>query len=545
MAVNTKSSSKGKDDVLENQGFLRSGTPQSGNEEDKMDLRKRKTLGHVAFTLLAVAAFVMGVGSQSADAKTRVVVAQGVEPTRLDPDMHRENTSNNVILNIYDALVERDAQEKIVPDLAETWRFLDDNTLEFKLRKGIKFSNGEPFNAEVVKYNVERVAGLIPTAKKTLNPPGWENVKEAKVVDEYTVQIITKAPYPLLLSLAAQKYMVPVEYTKKDNFESLATKPIGTGPYVLKSWMKGGELILEAKKDYWKGAPKIDEIVFRPIPDDSTRLAELKVGNVDIISNLKPDNVKEIEAEKTLQVKYAPSARTAMVFINGELPNLKDVRVRKAVNHALDVPSLIKNVMGGNAFRVSTVCPKNFVGWDPEEKFYDYNPEKAKQLLAEAGFPNGFEATILTPRGRYLNDVQACEAIAGMLTAVGIRTKVNAVEFGVFAKQTQAHQIPEFMYAAWGNPHFNVLYTISAIARSGQMFSWHSNKELDDLIDAAAKTVEPQKHEELLRKALRVMYEDPGFAFLYNQRDIYGVNKRVSFEPRPDEDINLHGASVK
>jgi peptide/nickel transport system substrate-binding protein len=510
-----------------------------------MNRRNRKNLGYAAFSLMLIAVFVAGAGIQGADAKTRVVVAQGVEPTRLDPDMHRENTSNNVILNIYDALVERDGEEKIVPDLAESWRFLDDNTLEFKLRKGIKFTNGEPFNAEVVKYNIERVAGLIPTAKKTLNPPGWENVKEAKVLDEHTVQIITKAPYPLLLSHCAQKYMVPIEYTKKDNFESLATKPIGTGPYVLKSWMKGGELVLEAKKDYWKGAPKIDEIVFRPIPDDSTRLAELKVGNVDIIANLKPDNVKEIEAEKNLQVKYAPSARTAMVFINGELPNLKDVRVRKAVNHALDVPSLIKNVMGGNAFRVSTVCPRNFVGWDPEEKFYDYNPQKAKQLLAEAGFPNGFDATILTPRGRYLNDVQACEAIAGMLTAVGIRTKVNAVEFGVFAKQTQAHQIPEFMYAAWGNPHFDVLYTINAIARSGQMFSWHSNKDLDALLDAAAKTVDPKKHEELLRKALRVMYDDPGFGFLYNQRDIYGVNKRVSFEPRPDEDINLYGTSVK
>jgi peptide/nickel transport system substrate-binding protein len=510
-----------------------------------MDRRNMRNMGCIIFSLVLVSVFCTTIGIQAADAKTRVVVAQGTEPTRLDPDMHRENTSNNVILHIYDALVERDWEGKIAPDLAESWRFLDDNTLEFKLRKDIKFSNGEPFNAEVVKYNIERVAGLIPTAKKTLNPPGWENVKEVRVLDEYTVQIITKAPYPLLLSLASQKYMVPIEYTQKDNFESLATKPIGTGPFVLKSWMKGGELVLEAKKDYWKGAPKIDEVVFRPIPDDSTRLAELKVGNVDIIANLKPDHVKEIEAEKNLQVKYVPSARTAMVFINGELPNLKDVRVRRAVNHALDVPSLIKNVMGGNAYRVSTVCPKNFVGWDPEEKFYDYNPQKAKQLLAEAGFPDGFEAAILTPRGRYLNDVQACEAIAGMLTAVGIRTKVNAVEFGVFAKQTQAHQIPEFMYAAWGNPHFNVLYTINAIARSGQMFSWHSNKELDDLIDAAAKTVDPDKHEELLREALRVMYDDPGFGFLYNQRDIYGMNKRISWEPRPDEDINLYGAFVK
>jgi peptide/nickel transport system substrate-binding protein len=508
--------------------------------------RKRIVLGGLLLIGCLIFSIVFfGLGIQPAECQTRVVVAQGAEPTRLDPDMHRENVSNNAILHIYDALLERNQNEEIRLDLAESWRFLNDTTLEFKLRKGIKFSNGEPFNAQVVKYNIERVAGLLPGAKKTLNPPGWESVKEVKVLDDYTVQIITKYPNPLLLSLCAQKYMVPIEYTKKDNFESLATKPIGTGPYVLKSWMKGGELVLTAKKDYWKGAPKIDEVIFRPIPDDATRIAELKVGNVDIISNLKPDNIREIEAEKNLTVKYAPSARTAMIFINTEIEKMKDVRVRKAINYALDVPSLIKNVMGGNAFRVSTVCPRNFVGWDPQEKFYDYNPAKAKQLLAEAGFPNGMDVTILTPRGRYLNDVQACEAIAGMLTAVGIRTKVNAVEFGVFAKQTQAHQIPELMYAAWGNAHFDVLQTVQAVLRSGEMFSWYSNKQMDDLIDAAKQTVDPKKHEDLLRRLLRLMYDDPPFGFLYNQRDIYGVNKRLVWEPRSDEDINLYGAYVK
>ena len=508
--------------------------------------RKRIVLGGLLLiSSLIFSILFFGLRAQPAECQTRVRVAQGAEPTRLDPDMHRENVSNSVILHIYDALLERNQNEEIRLNLAESWRFLNDTTLEFKLRKGIKFSNGEPFNAQVVKYNIERVAGLLPGAKKTLNPPGWESVKEVKVLDDYTVQMITKYPNPVLLSLCAQKYMVPIEYTKKDNFESLATKPIGTGPYVLKSWMKGGELVLTAKKDYWKGAPKIDEVIFRPIPEDATRIAELKVGNVDIIANLKPDNIKEIEAEKNLTVKYAPSARTAMIFINTEIEKMKDVRVRKAINYALDVPSIIKNVMGGNAYRVSTVCPKNFVGWDPQEKFYDYNPAKAKQLLAEAGFPNGMDATILTPRGRYLNDVQACEAIAGMLTAAGIRTKVNAVEFGVFAKQTQAHQIPEMMYAAWGNPHFDVLETVQAVLRSGEMFSWYSNKQMDELIDAAKQTVDPKKHEDLLRRLLRLMYDDPPFGFLYNQRDIYGVNKRLNWAPRPDEDINLYGAFLK
>ena len=494
------------------------------------------------FTLLAVN---MGLGVQPADCKTRVIVAQGVEPTKLDPDMHREQPTENVILHIYDALLERDRDANIKPELAESWKIIDDVTVEFTLRKGVKFSNGEPFNAEVVKYNFERVAGLIPDAKKTLNARDFKSIKEVKVIDEHTVQLITKHPNPLLLSYVARKYMVPIEYTKKDDFKKLAAKPVGTGPYVLKSWMKGGECVLSANKDYWKGAPKIDEIIFRPIPEDATRIAELQVGSVDIIANVKPDNVREVQAQEDLEVKFVPSTRVAAVWINTDMDKMKDRRIRQAINYAIDVDSLIKNVMDGNGYKVSTVAPKSFVGWDPQEKFYTYDPEKAKKLLAEAGYPNGFEATILTPRGRYLNDVQACEAIAGMLSKVGIKTKVNAVEFGVFAKMTQAHDMPEFMYAAWGNSHFDAWDMIKTCVRSGAMFSWYKNEKVDEYIDKAAQTIDPQKHNEYLQIALREMWDDPPFGFLYAQRDIYGVNKRVVWEPRSDEDINLYGAEVK
>jgi len=504
-----------------------------------------RIIGLVALGVFVIFAVGVGFGVQTAECKTKVVVAQGVEPTKLDPDMHREQTTENVILHLYDALLERDWESNIKPDLAESWKIINDTTVEFKLRKGIAFSNGEPFNAEVVKYNFERVAGLMPDAKKTLNARDFKSIKEVNVVDDYTVQLITKHPDPLLLSYVTRKYMVPIEYTRKDNFKKLATKPVGTGPYVLKSWMKGGECVLSAKQDYWKGTPNIDEIVFRPIPEDATRIAELQVGSVDLIANLKPDNVQEVMDNDKLDVKFVPSSRVAAVWMNAEMATLKDKKVRMAVNYAIDVDSLIKHVMDGNAYKVSTVAPKTFIGWDPNEQFYPYDPEKAKKLLAEAGYPNGFEATILTPRGRYLNDVQACEAIAGMLTKVGIKTRVNAVEFGVFAKKTQAHEMPEFMYAAWGNSHFDVWDMIKTCVRSGAMFSWYKNETVDKYIDLAARTIEPEKHNEYLQMALREMWQDPPFGYLYAQRDIYGVNKRLVWKPRSDEDINLYGSDVK
>ncbi len=492
-----------------------------------------------------VLAFLLAAGVQPAACKTRVVVAQGVDPTTMDPDMHRETPTTNVLLHIYDPLVQRQNNSKIEPCLAESWKIISDTVMEFKLRQGIKFSNGEPFNADVVKYNFERVAGLMPGALTTKNARDYKSIKEIKVIDDHTVQIVTKHPDPLLLAYVERKLMVPIEYTKKDNFKTLGSKPVGTGPYLLKSWMKGGELVLTAKKDYWRAPAKIDEVVFRPIPEDATRIAELQVGAVDLITNLKPDNVAEIESNKDLQVKYVPSARVAMVFINTEIETLKDRRVRQAINYAIDKDSLIKNVMDGNGYQVSTVAPKSFVGWDPEEKFYSYDPEKAKKLLAEAGYPNGFTATIMTPRGRYLNDVAACEAIAGMLQKVGIETKVEAVEFGVFAKRTQAHDMPELMYAAWGNSTFDVWDTIKTCVRSGAMFSWYKNDIVDENIDKAAQTIDPQKHAAYLQTALREMWNDPPFGFLYAQRDIYAMNKRLNWEPRSDEDIYMYEATVK
>ena len=162
--------------------------------------------------------FSMGWGVLPADCKTGVVIAQGTDPTRLDPDMHRDLPSNNVILHIYDSLIERGADAKLRPQLAESWKIIDGTTVEFKLRKGIKFSNGEPFNAEVVKYNFERVAGLMPDAKKTLNASDYNTIKEVKVINDDVVQIVTKHPDPLLLAYVAKKFMVPIAYTKARQF---------------------------------------------------------------------------------------------------------------------------------------------------------------------------------------------------------------------------------------------------------------------------------------------------------------------------------------
>jgi peptide/nickel transport system substrate-binding protein len=478
-------------------------------------------------------------------APSRVTVAQGVDPTVLDPDMHRETPTNNVIRHIYDALLERDADGKLIPSLAESWKFTDDTTLQLTLKSGVKFSNGEPFNAEVAKYNLDRVTGKLAGAQATLNAANYASIGDVRSVDPTTLEIKLQKPNPVLLRYLRDKYMVPMQYTKDSGFDALVEKPIGTGWYTLKEWTRSDHLTLVASQTSWHGKPNFDEVVFRPIPENATRVAELKTGNVDAIVNVPPDQVDTLKADSNVDVRTVPSARITGLFLNAlDVAPLKDKRVRQALNYGVDVDSICKNVMNGFAMPVSTWATSFFVGYDQAGKRYSYDPAQAKKLLADAGYPDGFNVELLTPSGRYLNDVQVVQAIAGMLEKIGIHVKVNAVEFGVFAKMTQDRTIPDMFFAAWGNAPWDVYDTLIALARTGGIFSWYSNPTLDDLVDKAGSTSDETKHADYLKQALGVIWEDASHVFLYQQQDLYAASKRLKWQPRSDETLDMFSASL-
>jgi peptide/nickel transport system substrate-binding protein len=478
-------------------------------------------------------------------AASRVTVAQGVDPTVLDPDMHRETPTNNVVRHIYDALLERDADGKLIPGLAESWKFTDDTTLQLTLKSGVKFSNGEPFNADVAKYNLDRVTGKLAGAKATLNAANYASIGEVRAPNPTTLEIKLQKPNPVLLRYLRDKYMVPMQYTKDNGFDALVEKPIGTGWYTLKEWTRSDHLTLVASQTSWHGKPNIDEVAFRPIPENATRVAELKTGNVDAIVNVPPDQVDTLKANQNVDVRTVPSARITGLFLNAlDVAPLKDKRVRQALNMGVDVDSICKNVMNGFATPVSTWATSFFVGYDPAGKRYTYDPAQAKQLLAAAGYADGFNAELLTPSGRYLNDVQVVQAIAGMLEKIGIHVKVNAVEFGVFAKMTQDRTIPDMFFAAWGNAPWDVYDSLIALVRTGGVFSWYSNPAVDDLVDKAGSTSDEAKHADYLKQALGVIQEDASHVFLYQQQDLYAASKRLKWQPRSDETLDMFSASL-
>ena len=251
-----------------------------------------------------------------------------------------------------------------------------------------------------------------------------------------------------------------------------------------------------------------------------------------------------VKAESTVEVRTVLSARITGLFLNAlDFAPLKDKRVRQALNYGVDVESISKNVMNGFAIPVSTWAASFFVGYDPAGKRYAYDPAKAKQLLADAGYANGFEAELLTPRGRYLNDVQVVQAIAGMLEKIGVKITVNAVEFGVFAKMTQDRTIPAMFFAAWGNAPWDVYDTLIALVKTGGIFSWYSNPAVDDLVDKAGSTSDEARHAEYLKQGLGLIWEDATHVFLYQQQDLYAAQKPLKWQPRSDETVDMFTAS--
>jgi peptide/nickel transport system substrate-binding protein len=521
----------------------------------KLNLSQRPVIWVSAVAVLALAALLAvpalsfgGPAAVAASADT-VVVAQSVDPTTMDPQNQRETTTFNVLIHFYDPLVLRDTANPKRFDgiLASKWRRLSPTSTEFTLRTGIKFEDGSAFDAKNVQYNIERVMGKLPGQK---TPPlinfQFTSLAGATVVNPTTVIIKTKTPDPLLLARLSSLLLIPTG-SVTSNPNALAAKPDGTGPYSLVSWDRNNQVVMKAKPNYFRGAPKIANVIIKDMPDDASRLVALQSGAVDLISNLPPANVQQVKSSGEATVRSVPSARVTSIWLNTlDTPQLKKPIVRQALNYAVDVNTIIKKVMDGYALRTATIVPPYFAGYSKSVHPFRYDPNKAKQLLKRAGFPGGFSMTMMVPAGRYLLGEQVAQAVGGYLAKVGVKTKVNIVDFGVFAKATQTRKIPASFFAGWGESFFNPIDEAQVAIQCGTKgFSWYCNKAVDKLINLGATTINQAKQDATITKMQRLILTDPPFIYLFAYKDIYGVSKRLTWTPRTDETVYMYEASLK
>ena len=507
--------------------------------------------------LLTVAiALSLVAGPAAAAPQGKVVIAQGVDPTTLDTMNQQETPASVVAAHLFDTLVERDPNLKLVPALAaEMPKLVSPQVWEVKLRRGVKFHNGEEFDAESVKFSLERVKQPAMRASSNFRP-----IDRVEIVDPYTVRVHTSKPWPTFITImgSRQASMYPPKaYAGKDS-AFISKNPIGTGPYKFVRWSKDEEIVLEANEQYWRGAPKIKTVVFRPIPDDAVRVAALQNGEVDVAVNIPPHLAAIIAGHPRVFLSTAPSIRTLqLMFVTHEFDAqhklvgpykgvTADKRVRQAITSAIDADEIIKSVLDGKAIRVATMLTPLHFGYDATLKPVKQDIARTKKLLAEAGYAGGLELTLNSPQGRYVRDKEVAEAVTGQLTKAGIKTTLRTHEFVSYLNNmVYMHKAGPVWLIGWGTGTIDAESVYVPLFRTGSNLGNYSNPDFDGMVDQAQSMMDEKQRLALYHRINKLWIDDAAAVPLYQQMDLYGANKRLNWKARSDEAIKAYDMSIK
>ncbi len=513
----------------------------------------------IGWRSLLIAVLVVGVPVAAAAApEGTVVIAQGVDPTTLDMTNQSETPASNVGRHIMDTLYERDQNLKVVPALAtEMPKLVAPTTWEVKLRKGVKFHNGETFDAESLKFTLERLA---QGQGKLRGATFFSSIERVEIVDPFTVRVHTKKPWPTftVVMTFVQSGMMPPKASKDKETGAISKAPIGTGPFKFVRWSKDEEIVLEANDQYWRGAPKVKTVVFRPIPDDAVRVAALQNGEIDLAVNIPPHLAAIIDKHPKLFLSTAPSIRTIQLMYYTHQMDAQhkptgpyqgptaDKRVRQAIAYAIDADEIIKSVLDGKGIRVATMLPSMHFGYDPKLVPIKYDLARSKKLLAEAGFASGVDIVLHGPQGRYVRDKEVAEAITGQLNKAGIRTTLRTYDFVTYLNNmVYVHKAGPIWLIGWGSPTMDADSIYTPLFKSPGIFvNWH-NEDFNGMVEQAQSTMDEKKRLEQYHRINRYWIDEMPAVPLYQQIDLYGVAKRVNWKARSDEVIQAYTMSLK
>lgn len=510
-----------------------------------MTVSRREALRTGAFALsgLAIPGLLSGCASWAAAGPAPGVlrVSQTEDPQTLDPQKQGDMASMNVLINIFDTLTIRDTSNRLAPRLALSWETLDEHTWRFWLRPGVKFHNGEPCDAAAVKFSLERLKD--PATESPIVELRY--VEAASVVDSLTVDIHTSQPDPILpakLSLFGGVVVPPKHLSTVDPSE-FARKPVGTGPFVFSSWRRDHELRLKANSRHWSKKPSVNELIFRPMPNPASALAALQSNELDLVTDLTPEAALQLKGYQGVEIESHPGIRTAYASIDTSEGPLADRRVRQALNHAVDVPLLIDAVLDGKARELATMIPRESFGHDPAVAPYRRDLGEAKRLLAEAGYPNGFDTTLTASN----EDSTVAEAISGLLAKAGIRAKVALLDPGTFSnRQTSDNRKalgPIYLTSSTGWTVDGQSLVQSNVRHNRRQSRWNSPKA-DALIDAEERSVSPRARLRAFSELQRLLKQEAPFLFLYQIDNIYARGPRPRWRPNVVGSLTMSTAEV-
>lgn len=517
--------------------------------------------------LPAVAALALLAAAPTPSQAATLTVGTSAEPSALDPHYHNLGPNTRARKHVFESLVSMDAKMRLQPELAESWRAIDETTWEFKLRKGVKFHDGTEFTAQDFVYTVCRIPNVANSPSSfTVYTKGIAGIEAP---DPHTLIIKTGKPYPLLpvelstfgiiSAKAAGGESVTFDKAgcKADSWPTTqafndGSLMIGTGPFKHKSYAKGDRQILERNPDYWGPQPAWDTVVFRPITSDGPRVAALLAGDVDMIESPPVQDIERLKSAPNVSLAQAQSNRVIYLALgvqdtpptitgtDGKNP-LKDPKVRKALSLAVDRDAIVKRIMMGVAEPANQYLPAGFYGNNPEVTVAT-DANKAKQLLAEAGYPKGFQLTLGTPNDRYINDDKVAQAVAQMFTRIGVQTQVDATTANVFFSKRNKQEYSVFL-AGWGADSGEMSSPLKALIATPikekgygtTNYTSYSDPELDGMLDTALATVDDAKREKLLQAAVKRAVDADIIIPLHYEVTVWAMKKGLSYEPRADQ----------
>ncbi|OKH86357.1 ABC transporter substrate-binding protein [Thalassospira sp. TSL5-1] len=484
--------------------------------------------------LVAAALTVSAFSAGTADAQTPpgvLLVGQIAEPKSLDPAADTAVNDFRILVNMYDGLVRyKDGTLEVEPDLAKSWTISDDGKVyTFKLREGVTFHDGTPFNAEAVKYNFDRMLDEKHPQHDTGPFPlafFFSAIDKIDVVDDLTVTFTLKEPYaPFLSNLAYPTGLMVSPTAVKKYGKDFGRHPVGTGPFKFEEWESNSKVVVTRNDDYWDGAPKLDAVVFRPITDANTRIAELMAGGIDLMVEVPPDNLGQLESDANFTVYQQAGPHLWFLILNTKDGPFKDKRVRQAINYAINKKALVDNVLQGTADIAAGPTPPAFAwAYDKSLQPYPYDVEKAKKLIDEAG-ASGKEVTFYVTEGGsgMLDPIPMGAAIQADLAKVGLKVKIETYEWNTFLGKVNPglEGKADMAEMAWmtNDPDtlpYLALRTDAWPDKGGFNSGYYSNPKVDELLEKARTSTDQNERAKLYREMQQIVHDDAPWAFIAN-----------------------------
>lgn len=472
-----------------------------------------------------------------------LTIAQGALASNLDPALNSNFEANAAQSYFLDTLVSVGTEGQIQPSLATEWEQIDDTTLVLTLVEGVSFSNGEPMDAHAAKFTLDRIAD--PEIGSQWAGP-LSAIESVEASGDLELTINTSEPFPELLRQLSVVFVVPPGYIEEVGDSTFAQAPIGTGPFVVTEFAPGEGMTLERNPTYWGEPAVLDAVQIRVIPEQSARIAALETGEVDIIFPITPDQVERVSSIDGINVTNVALGATHVLNIrqSGSEP-LQDVRVRQAINFAIDKEALFQSLMGGlGSISDGQLAGPETFGYNPDLEPYPYDPERARQLLTEAGYPDGFDVEFEAASGRR-NDVQVGEAIAEQLRAVDIRTEFSTVEGAEFSASFHANTIAPLHMWGWNTaPTLSVIQPYS-FYRSTASQQLAANEEFDLLFDDQGSETDPAARDEIVADIATLFHEEAMTGFLWQLSFSVAASDRVEgLTVGPDTRLNIRELTV-